>query len=94
MISTHEKGTLVYYDRRSSQAKLILESAPGKVIECDANKVKALAELPVDYAQFPLTQKLLSSLIMFAAASDKKEEEKKIDRERRVQQYFLYVKHD
>lgn len=58
VISTKELGTLVFYDRRSSQAKLILDANPDKVIDVDPSKIRAHPEFQISPDKFPLTKVL------------------------------------
>ena len=56
MTSTRELGTLVFYDRRSSQAKLILDSSPDKVIDVYPGKIRAHPEFQINPDRLPLTK--------------------------------------
>jgi hypothetical protein len=56
VISTRELGTLVFFDRRSSQAKLILDSSPDKVIDVYPGKIRAHPEYQLNPDRLPLTK--------------------------------------
>lgn len=71
VIATKETGTLVYYDRQSARAKVILDSNLRNVIECDAAKIRAVPELQVNLEKFPLNMELVKCLTIFLSVKPK-----------------------
>eukprot|EP01087_Luapelamoeba_hula_P010094 TRINITY_DN2658_c0_g1_i4.p1 TRINITY_DN2658_c0_g1~~TRINITY_DN2658_c0_g1_i4.p1 ORF type:complete len:3811 (+),score=698.07 TRINITY_DN2658_c0_g1_i4:295-11727(+) len=63
--ATRETGVLIYYDRRSSKVKLILDSNTNKVIDCDLSKVDALTEVSIDLDLVPISTDILKALLVF-----------------------------
>ena len=59
--SSKENALLVYYDKMSCKAKIILDSNPKKIIDCDPDKIVPIEELPFMVDLYPISLDLIDS---------------------------------